>query len=148
MPVSIDALPVQKSLIDLAAFPKNAFDSVLYGFKLKQILDDVLLVKYADETSDGSAIKRGSLFIPNNTENKAWRVGKILLAGSQARYCKVGDFVIFPNNLGVPIANIELEGHGTLDKGIFINEQRIFGICNSTNDNESIASIVNNTPAA
>jgi cellobiose-specific phosphotransferase system component IIB len=144
VPLTIDSVPAHKSLIDLSSFPKNTFNSVLYGFKLKQILDDVLLAKYVDETSDGSAIMRRGILIPGNSDTKAWRIGKVLLAGPTVKYVKVGDHIIFPNNLGVPIANIELEEYGTLTKGIFINEQRIFGICSQIDDNESIASIVNN----
>jgi cellobiose-specific phosphotransferase system component IIB len=144
-PLTIDSVPTHKSLIDLTTFPSNTFNSVLYGFKLKQILDDIILAKYVDETSDGSAIMRRGILIPGNSDTKAWRVGKVLLVGPTVRYVKAGDHIIFPNNLGIPIANIELEDYGTLTKGIFINEQRIFGICSQIDDNESIASIVNDT---
>jgi len=46
----------------------------------------------------------------------------------------------FPNNMGIPIANIEVEGHGTIDKGLFLNEQRIFGIAALNESDESVAS--------
>lgn len=144
-PLTIDSVPTHKGLIDLATFPKNTFNSVLYGFRLKQILDDILLAKFEDETPDGSAIMRRGILIPGNADTKAWRVGKVLLAGPAVKYVKVGDHIIFPNNLGIPIANIELENYGTLVKGIFINEQRIFGICSQIEDNESVASIINNS---
>jgi hypothetical protein len=141
----IDVVPVQKSIIDLAELPKNTFNSVLHGFRLKQILDDVLLAEFVDETSDGSAIMRRGILIPGNAMTKAWRVGKVILCGPNVKHAKVGDHIIFPNNLGIPIANIEIEGFGTLYKGIFLNEQRIFGICSEIADNESIASIVANS---
>jgi|TARA_R110000868_G_scaffold138335_3_gene352401 hypothetical protein len=142
MPLPIDVLPTQKSVIDLSELPKNTFNSVLYGFKLKQILDDVLLAIFVDESSDGAAILRRGIFIPGNSDTKAWRVGKVILAGPNVKHAKLGDHIIFPNNLGIPIANIDVEGFGTVNKGIFLNEQRIFGICSEIKDNESVASIV------
>ena len=146
MALPIDILPTQKSLIDLSELPKNTFDSVLHGFKLKQILDDVLLARFVDVTSDGSAILRRGIYIPGNADTKAWRIGQVILAGPNVKYTKVNDYIIFPNNLGIPIAKIEIDGYGELDRGIFLNEQRIFGIASIIEDNESIASITGNTP--
>lgn len=140
MTASIDSLPTQKSLIDFSELPKNSFNSVFYGYNLKMVLDDVLLVKYSDETEDGSTIIRNGLHVPINADTKAWRIGEVILAGPSVRFTKVGDYVCFPNNLGVPVANIDIEEYGTLKKGIFLNEQRIFGICSvRTDDNESVA---------
>jgi hypothetical protein len=31
--------------------------------------------------------------------------------------------------MGIPITNLEIEDHGKIKNGLFINEQRIFGIC-------------------
>ena len=43
-------------------------------------------------------------------------------------YCKKDDIVIFPNDKGVTVANMEIEGYGKIKKGMFLNEQRLFGI--------------------
>jgi hypothetical protein len=141
MVADIDMLgPLPKSLIDFSSLPKNSFNSVFYGYNLKQVLDDILLCTFVDETEDGSSIIRNGLHVPVNTDTKAWRIGEIILAGPNVRYAKVGDFVCFPNNLGVPVANIDIDNYGTLRKGIFLNEQRIFGICSLRgDDNESVA---------
>jgi hypothetical protein len=140
MPASIDSLPTQRSLIDFSELPKNSFNSVFYGYNLKKVLDDILLVKYSDETDDGRTIMRNGLHVPINADTKAWRIGEVILAGPNARSAKVGDYVCFPNNLGVPVSNIDIDEYGTLAKGIFLNEQRIFGICSvRSDDNESIA---------
>lgn len=139
MPADINILPVQKSLVDLAELPKNSFNSVFYGYNLRNVLDDVLLVKYADETEDGSSIVRNGIIVPINADTKAWRIGEVILVGPNAKYVKKGDYVCFPNNLGVPVANLDIDGYGTLKKGLFLNEQRIFGICSLRNDNESVA---------
>lgn len=147
MSLPIDILPTQRSSIDLSELPKNSFDSVFYGYNLKQVLDDVLLVEFVDESNDGTLIQRRGLFVPINVDSKAWRVGKVILAGPNARLAKVDDYVIFPNNLGVHIANIEIDQYGTLKKGLFLNEARIFGICSvQTNNDESIASNLKTNP--
>lgn len=135
----IDILPTTKSVIDLSALPKNSFGSALYGFKLKALMDDIMLVKYEDETDDGQLIKRKGLFVPVNTDTKAWRVGRVILAGPNTKVAKEGMFVIFPNNLGITIANIEVEGYGILKTGIFLNEERIFGVASVFNSDESVA---------
>jgi hypothetical protein len=141
MVADIDMLgPLPKSLIDFSSLPKNSFNSVFYGYNLKQVLDDILLCTFVDETEDGSSIIRNGLHVPVNTDTKAWRIGEVILAGPNVKYAKVGDYVCFPNNLGVPVANIDIDDYGTLKKGIFLNEQRIFGICSLRgNDNESVA---------
>lgn len=132
--------PVPKSLIDFSSLPKNSFNSVFYGYNLKNVLDDILLCTFVDETEDGSSIVRNGLHVPVNSDTKAWRIGEVILAGPNVKYAKVGDYVCFPNNLGVPVANIDIESYGTLKKGIFLNEQRIFGICSlRKDDNESVA---------
>jgi hypothetical protein len=139
MPANIDILPTQKSLIDLSELPKNSFNSVFYGFSLRTLLDDVLLVKFVDETEDGTNIVRNGIVVPVNVDTKAWRIGEVILAGPNAKHTKAGDHVCFPNNLGIPVANIAVDGYGTLKKGIFLNEQRIFGICSVLDDNNSVA---------
>jgi hypothetical protein len=135
---SVDVLgPVPKSLIDFSELPKNTFDSVFLGYNLKQVLDDVILAIFIDESDDGKEIVRNGILVPINAETKAWRLGKVVLAGPSTRHTKVGDVICFPNNLGVPISNIDVDGYGKIKKGIFINEQRIFGICSNREDNES-----------
>jgi hypothetical protein len=36
---------------------------------------------------------------------------------------------VFPNDKGASVSNIIVEGYGKLNKGMFLNEQRLFGIC-------------------
>jgi len=145
MPLDIDTLPTQKSLIDLSELPKNSFNSVFFGYNLKTVLDDVLLVKYVDETEDGSSIVRNGIVVPINADTRAWRIGEVILCGPTAKHVKKGDYVCFPNNLGVPVANLDIDDYGTLKKGLFLNEQRIFGICSLRKDNESVASHIKKT---
>jgi co-chaperonin GroES (HSP10) len=130
MALSVDILETQRSLIDLTSHSDGNFG---FGedFKLSFLFEDIVLVEFIDEADDGhgDAILRGGIFVPTNTLTKAWRKAKVILAGPNAQYAKVGDIVIFPNDKGVSVSNIEIEGHGILKKGMFLNEKRLFGIC-------------------
>jgi len=124
---SIDTLAPMKSLIDLSSHSDGDFG--LEDFELSFIFDDILLVEYIDLTDDRDGILRNGIYIPTNTMTKAWRKAKVILAGPNALYTKVGDIVVFPNNLGVTVANMSIRGHGVVRNGIFLNENRVFGIC-------------------
>jgi len=137
MPADIDILPTQKSVIDLSSHSEGDFG--LQDHKLTFIFDDIILVKYIDmDADDGDLIKRGSLFIKANAVRAAWRKAEVILVGPNVKFTKKGDIVIFPNDKGITVANIEVDGYGLLKKGMFLNEQRIFGICKplETNDND------------
>ena len=127
---SIDSLATKRSLIDLEGHSDGDFglgDEFLLSF----VFDDIILVEFIDESSEegaGDAIKRGGIFIPTNALNKTWRKAKVILAGPKAEYTKKGDIVMFPNDKGVTISNVDIEGHGMVKKGMFLNEDRLFGI--------------------
>lgn len=131
MSVSVDILTPQKSHIDLAdrALPS---DFGLDDYKLSKVFDDVILIEYCDihGSEDGSEyILRGGIAVPINQVHNAWRKGTVILIGPNVKYTNVGEIVVFPNNMGIPITNLEVEGYGKLKNGLFINEQRMFGIC-------------------
>ena len=136
--VNIDALAPKKSLIDLDGHSEGGFD-LTDDYCLSFLFDDILLVEYIDEVEDnsGTSILRGGIYIPVNAANKAWRKAKVILAGPEAKYVKKGDIVMFPNNKGASIANINIEGHGKVRKGMFLNEQRLFGICKRLNNDDA-----------
>lgn len=129
---SIDQLTPTRSLIDLSSHSSGDFG--LENYELNFIFDDIVLVEYIDMAATGDGIMRNGLYIPTNTLTKAWRKAKVILAGPQAKYTKVGDIVIFPNNLGVTVSNIDISGHGKISNAVFLNESRIFGICKPKQD--------------
>ena len=129
---SIDNLAPTKSLIDLTQ--KDRGDFGLEDYDLDFIFDDILLVEYVDETDEGDEVIRNGIVVPTNALTKAWRKGKIILAGPETKYAKEGDIVIFPNNMGVTISNITISGGKTVNKAIFLNEERMFGICKPKDD--------------
>jgi hypothetical protein len=137
--VSIDVLEPRKSLIDLDSYSKGNF-GIGDDFQLSFLFDDIVLVEFIDEINDGTgdAIVRNGVYVPVNALIKAWRKAKVVLAGPGVKFCKKGDIVIFPNDKGASVSNIEVDGYGKLKKGVFLNEQRLFGICKYVNS-DSIA---------
>ena len=127
---SIDHLAPKRSLIDLAGHDKREFD-IGDDYKLSFVYDDIILVEFVDTGDEGAGdvIERGGIFVPTNSLTKAWRKAKVILAGPQCAYTKVGDIVMFPNDKGASVANMEIDGYGKVKDGMFLNEQRIFGIC-------------------
>jgi hypothetical protein len=112
----------------LDGFSQNSLNSVFIGYNLSQVLDDIILVEYVDLGGTSNEIIRNGLVVPVNADTQAWRVGKVVLCGKGTSLVKKDDYVIFPNNKGIMISNVEIEGYGILKHGQFLNEHRIFGI--------------------
>jgi cellobiose-specific phosphotransferase system component IIB len=123
----IDLLPAQQSHIDLAQHQQNTFNSVLVGYNISGVFDDIMLVEFIDDNEAGE-IKRGSIFVKIDSSTNAWRIGKVILAGPNVKYTKVNDLVMFPNNLGIKVTNLDVEGYGNVKRALFINEARLFGL--------------------
>ena len=124
---SIDTIAPQKHTVDLSSHSQGDI-GLTDDFELTMIFDDILLVEYIDENEHGE-IQRNGIYVPTNAVTKAWRKARVVLAGPKAEYAKKGDIVLFPSNLGVTVANIDVQGT-VVKKGIFLNEDRLFGICN------------------
>jgi cellobiose-specific phosphotransferase system component IIB len=127
----IDILAPQRSHIDLSdsALPS---DFGLDDYVLSKLFDDVMLIEYCDLVTGeetGDYILRGGIAIPIAQVHNAWRKGKVILRGPNVRYTEVGEIVVFPNNMGIPITNLEVKGYGKVKNGLFLNEQRMFGVC-------------------
>jgi len=138
---SIDNLAPTKSLIDLTNKDKGDFG--LEEYDLTFLFDDILLIEYVDlveEGNSGDAIERNGILIPTNTLTRAWRKGKVILSGPDTKYAKEGDIVLFPNNMGVTISGVTIPDKGTVVKGVFLNEERMFGICKPKKDDNTKSS--------
>ena len=122
----INQITPTRSLIDLSTHSEGDFG--IDDFELTFIFDDILLVRYIDETDEGDIMRNG-IVVPTNALNKAWRKAEVVLTGPNVKYTKKNDVVIFPNNLGVTVANIDVGGEGKIKAGVFLNENRVFGIC-------------------
>lgn len=132
---SIDNLATKRSLIDLSSHSSGDFD-LSKEFVLSFVYDDIILVEYIDEAPDASGdnIMRDGIYIPTNTLTKTWRKAKVIIAGPECKYTKAGDIVMFPNDKGAAVANIQIADYGTIDKGMFLNDQILFGICKRRDD--------------
>jgi hypothetical protein len=95
-------------------------DMNLRGWEITALIDDVLLVEYAD--GDAQTRQSGGLFIPTGATQSVWRIGKVLLSGPKAGV-QPGQHVMFPNDKGLKAKNV----NGRKEV-VFLNEQRIFGI--------------------
>lgn len=129
----LDKIIPSRSLIDLSGFPSNSLDSSLIGYDLVDVLDDIMLAEFVDVSSSGNEIVRNGLVVPINAQTNAWRIGVVVIAGKGCQLVKKGDYVCFPNNLGVNISKIEVEGYGLVESGQFLNEHRIFGVVKPRN---------------
>lgn len=132
MPLDMRSLqslePNERGLINLDSYTEDSFS--IFGFELSTLLDDILLVKYVDMTEDGKSIVRNGIHIPINNVQKAWRIGQVILAGDLCKLVKQGDHICFPHDKGIPVSNLDVQGYGKVRDAVFLNEQRIFGICN------------------
>jgi cellobiose-specific phosphotransferase system component IIB len=128
LPSHLDNVKNKKGVIDLDANSEGFFG--LDDYKLSFVFDDIVLVELIDEIDDaqGSVMVRNGLFVPTNVNTKAWRKAKVVLTGPNVQYTKKDDIVIFPNDKGVSVSNMEIDGYGKVKKGMFLNEQRLFGI--------------------
>lgn len=135
MKADIDKLAPTKGLIDLSSHSSGE-SPLIDGYTLDNIYDDIILVRPVDESEDGDAILKNGVYIPKNAVTQAWRVGKVLLKGPNANNVEVGDYVIFPNDRGLTVKNINVTGVGKVKAGYFLNEQRLFGTCSPLPDSE------------
>lgn len=106
----------------------------LFGYKLTNVLDDIILCTYVDCNDDGTEILKNGVWVPINVSTFTWRIGKVLLAGPNCSLVKVGDHVCFPNDKGIQVGNLIVGGVGKVKNSCFLNEDRIFGVCEPDND--------------
>lgn len=101
----------------------------LFGYELSNVLDDIILVKYVDCNDEGTEILKNGVWVPVNVSTFTWRIGEVLLAGPNCSLVKIGDHVCFPNDKGIAVGNLEIAVHGRVKNSCFLNEDRIFGVC-------------------
>ena len=102
-------------------------------YEITELLGDMIMAEYVDCDKSGDLVNRGGIFINNDISRNTWRVAKIILTGPLApENLTVGKTIIFPNDKGIP----------AVSKGerprIFLNAQRIFGVCEHKNDKKEV----------
>jgi hypothetical protein len=108
--------------VQLDNYLGHAFE--LDSWTLTKVLDDILMCQYIDVNDDGTEILRGSIWVPINTVNFAWRLARVILAGPDCKTVKANDIIVFPNDKGIKVSNLN-----DLKHIVFLNESRIFGVC-------------------
>jgi hypothetical protein len=136
MQANIDSLHPERGLIQLSS--DASVDIDVDDYKLTRLHGDVLLCEFIDVSEDGDSILRNGIFVPIHSQTKAWRKARVVLAGTEAKWTKEGEIVMFPHNYGVEISKIEVGDYGKVKQGVFLNESRIFGACEpvANEDNE------------
>lgn len=127
---NIDAIKPERSLINLDEGLDDQFS--LLGYAVEGTFNDVIFVEYLDivEGDQGDYIERGGVLVPLNSATKAWRIGKVLLAGTGVHNVKKGDLVCFPNDRGLRVSSLMIvddEKQRSVKNGVFLNEERLFG---------------------
>lgn len=129
--VSIDNLVPERHLIDIDSHSQGDFD-LADDYIIEKVFDDIILAEFIDLASDGDSVIRNGIAIPVNTLTSAWRKAKVLIVGPKVQQTKVGDIIVFPNDKGMRVSRLPIHTNNedyTVKQGIFLNEDRIFGIC-------------------
>ena len=113
-----------KGLVEIEQYGNAALPE---DYEITEVLDDVIMAEYADIAGNGREIIRNGLFIPEEVvDQKAWRVGRVIITGPGVKNKTLrtpGSTFIFPGDRG--LRSIRQDGKQIL----FINEDRIFGVC-------------------
>jgi hypothetical protein len=115
-----------KGKVQIEKYENHSFN--LDGWNLKKVLDDILMCQYIDLNEDGTEIRRGNIWVPINAVNFTWRLAKVVLAGPDCKTVKENDIIVFPNDKGIKVASMN-----GLNHVVFLNESRIFGVCEKQN---------------
>lgn len=132
MRANIDTLIPERGLIQITS--DSVVDMDVDNFKLKRLHGDVLFCEFIDVSEDGDSILRNGIYVPLHAQTKAWRKARVVIAGVDAKWTKEDEIVLFPNNYGVAIENLEVDGQGKIKHGVFLNESRIFGVCEKSEE--------------
>jgi co-chaperonin GroES (HSP10) len=127
MKANIDKLAPQKHLIDLKDY-RDSGEVMPSNFELGSVYGDVIIVAPIDENDLGE-VDKGGIFIPQNAANSAWRTGLVVLTGKDVKEVEPGEYVIYPNDRGFVVKNLEIKDFGKVAVAAFLNEERLFGKC-------------------
>jgi len=127
MKANIDKLAPQKHLIDLTDY-RDSGEVMPSNFELGSVYGDVIIVAPIDENDLGE-VDKGGIFIPQNAANSAWRTGLVVLTGKDVKEVEPGEYVIYPNDRGFVVKNLEIKDFGKVAVASFLNEERLFGKC-------------------
>ena len=91
-------------------------------YEITDLLGDTIMAEFIDMAGD-NLVRNGIVLPEGVADQKAWRVAKAVIVGPASTQVKVGDIIMFPGDRGLP--GIKKDGKQV----VFLNEERIFGIC-------------------
>lgn len=77
------------------------YDLDFTKWKIKKLYGTTLWVQLLDEP-DADTIMKGSLAIPVQQAKGLYRIGRVLMAGSEVKHAKEGEYIRFPQGVGSP----------------------------------------------
>lgn len=96
----------------------------LEQYEITQTLGDIIMAEYCDCDDTGDFIERDGILVSNDISQHTWRFAEVKIAGTGcSEEIKPGVIIMFPSDKGIPIVI-----RGEKPK-VFLNEERIFGIC-------------------
>ena len=96
--------------------------SIPTSYEIDTVLGDILMCELADENNNGE-VNRDGIWLKQDITSKMWRVALVIKTGPTCSgNVKVGDYVMYPSDKGLPMVR-------TNKKYIFLNESRIFCTC-------------------
>lgn len=117
-----DGLPrTNQGLADIEQYDGQVFPE---DFEITELLGDIIMAEMSDCSDDGKFVERDGIYIDNDMSRNTWRVAKIIMHGAGcSEIIEKGKYIMFPNDKGIRC----------IQKGekprIFLNEERIFGVC-------------------
>ena len=96
----------------------------MHIWKFKTIAKDALLVKFVDLIESNEIVSKGGIIekINHDQSRDTWRVGEVVLAGTDIKEAKKGDLVMFEN---LRTANVRSDDD---DQYVILHEDIIVGI--------------------
>jgi hypothetical protein len=77
------------------------YDVDLSKWKIKHLYKDTLWVQLLDEPDSDSVLRNG-IHVPVSQVKALYRLGKVIMCGSETKYAKEGEVVRFPQGVGQP----------------------------------------------
>ena len=92
---------------------------------ITDVLDDIIMATFVDTDKQGEFIERNGVLIKIDPARQLWRVARVIIAGPKCSdRIKKGAYIMFPNDKGIHVPRV-----GGFDNVVFLNEERIFGLC-------------------
>lgn len=109
-----------KPVIDLNEADVAYQDPIDSRFEIDEMMNDLIMAEYADETDGGEIVRDGIILKSEMTRARAWRTAIVRKVGPDVpKSITPGKYIRFPSDKGIP----SIQGK---KKYIFLNADRVF----------------------